>query len=351
MIHEPVVYHWDAAKGSGVAHPVPFYWTDVTTTGNNHHHTVTLAQFNADCLNCHDQSGTTTKAGPTCTVCHTLGSPVATGLTAGTCMSCHVGANFTTKGPTGSAWPNLQGSHPKHLSLATFTRTTPAQPATMTGSAYPVCSACHLGSVPGDATNTHYSNANKRVITPITAGPASVAIVTTFNAKSGTAGTTVSASAFTCSNISCHGGQVTLGWQTQTLTVNANTWCLSCHKMASTATQFNDATGRHPSKHNGISCDHCHDMSATTNNKAGVTNHFKYLDTTVVSGVSGTPADQYPSDTIKFGTTVTTPATANTAPGNPTTPTYTVTSTTQGRGGCALSCHQTSHTTSGNTWN
>ena len=352
MIHEPVVYHWNAAKGSGVAHPVPFYWTDVTTTGNNHHHTVTLAQFTADCLNCHDQSGTTTKAGPTCTVCHTLGSPLATGMTTGTCMSCHVGANFTTKGPTGSAWPNLQGSHPKHLSLATFTRTTPALPATMTGSAYPVCSACHLGSVPGDTTNTHYSNASKRVAIPKSATtPASVAIVTTFNAKSGTAGTTPSTSAFTCSNISCHGGQVTPGWQTGTLTVNANTYCITCHKITSTASslQFNDAIGVHnnPNAHNQT-CDHCHDMNAITNNKAGVTNHFKYLDTTVVSGVSGTPNDQYPSDTIKFGTTVTTPATGNPAGSSPT---YTVTSTTQGRGGCALSCHGTSHTTSGNKWN
>ena len=265
-------------------------------------------------------------------------------------MSCHVGANFTTKGPTGSAWPNLQGSHPKHLSLSTFTRTTPALPATMTGSAYPVCSACHLGSVPGDATNTHYSNASKRVAIPKSATtPASVAIVTTFNAKSGTAGTTPSTSAFTCSNISCHGGQVTPGWQTGTLTVNANTYCITCHKITSTSLQFNDAIGVHnnPTAHNQT-CDHCHDMNATTNNKAGVTNHFKYLDTTVVSGVSGTPNDQYPSDTIKFGTTVTTPATGNPATSSPT---YTVTSTTQGRGGCALSCHGTSHTTSGNKWN
>lgn len=344
QVHDPVTNHWNAPKGSGIAHPVPFLGTDISTAGN-HHQTVTLAQFNGECLNCHDQSGTTTKTGPVCTVCHTLGSPVATGMTAGTCLSCHVGASFTTQGPTGTAWPNLQGAHPKHLSLLTFTRTTPALPAPLSASAYPDCEACHVGSVPGDTAQTHYSNANKRLASPITAGPASVAIDPTFNAKSGTAGTTASASAFTCSNVSCHGGQTTPGWQSGTLTVNATTYCIACHKVASTATQYNDATGRHnnPGAHNQT-CDYCHDM---TQAKTGVQNHFKYLDTTAVSGVSGTPSDQYPSDTVKFGGGAT-PATGAL--------TYTVSGTfngvtlSQGNGGCALSCHGTPHTNDQNYW-
>ena len=341
--HTPSTHHWAAPKGSGVAHPVPFYATD-TSSGGNGHQTVTLAQFNGECINCHDASGTSTKSGPVCTVCHTLGSPVATGLTAGTCLSCHVGSSFKTQGPTGTTWPNLAGSHAKHLALATFTRTTPALPSGLTASAYPLCEACHVGSVPGDAANTHYSNANKRATTPKTAGPGTVSVHATFNAKSGSAATVVSASAFTCSNISCHGGQVTPGWQTGSLTVNANTWCLSCHKAVSTtsSTQYNDATGRHtsPSDHNQT-CDHCHDM---TQAKPGAQNHFKYLDTTAVSGIGTAFTDQYPSDTIKFGQTgVTTPASGAL--------TYTVTSTTQGRGGCALSCHGQTHTTTGNTWN
>ncbi|WIL22444.1 MAG: CxxxxCH/CxxCH domain-containing protein [Geothrix sp.] len=332
--HVPATNHWAAPKGSGVAHPVPFLSTATSTAGYSHQ-TVTLAQFNLECATCHDQSGTTTKTGPVCTVCHTLGSPLTTGLGAGTCLSCHTGANFTKAGPTGAAWPNLAGAHPKHLNLITFTRTTPALPASLTASAYPDCEACHVGSVPYDSAQTHYSNANKRLATPVTAGPASVSIDPTFNAQSGAAGTTASASAFTCSNVSCHGGQTTPGWQTGTITVNATTYCVACHKIASTATQFNDATGRHnnPGAHNQT-CDYCHVMTQATQ---GAQNHFKYLDN---SGVRQAP-DQLSSDTIKFGGG-SQPATGAL--------TYTVNATI-GRGGCALSCHGQGHTTTGNVWN
>ena len=337
--HTPTAtaYHWNAPQGSGAAHPIPFLGTDLST-GGNPHQAVSLAQFNGECSNCHDQTGASTKSGPVCTVCHTLGSPLGTGMTAGTCLSCHVGAAFATQGPTGTAWPNLMGSHPKHLALSTFTRGTPALPTALASAAYPQCQACHFKSLPGDTNNTHYSNASKRVASPISSGPASVAVHATFNAQGGTAGFVSSASAFTCSNISCHGGQVTPGWQTGTLTVNANTYCITCHKITSTATQYNDATGRHnnPSAHNQT-CDHCHDMSTATNNRTGVVNHFRYLDTTAVR----TATDQLSSDTVKFGGG-STPATGAL--------TYTV-NATQGRGGCALSCHGQTHTTTGNIWN
>jgi hypothetical protein len=78
-----------------------------------------------------------------------------------------------------------------------------------------------------------------------------------------------------------------------------------------------------------------------TQAKPGAQNHFKYLETTAVSGVSGTPSDQYPSDTILFGASVTG------------TKTYTVTGTgnAQGKGGCALTCHGENHSTANNHWN
>lgn len=341
--HEPVVFHWNAAKGAGVAHPVPFLSTDTSTAGN-HHQTLTLAQFNGECLTCHDSSGTsTTKSGPICTACHTLGSPVATGMTAGTCLSCHMGASFTTMGPQGpsnQAWPNTPGAHAKHLSLSTFTRSSPALPAGL-GANYPQCEACHVGSVPGDAAQTHYSNANKLAAGHPVAGPASVSIHATFNSQASTAGT-AGTTAMTCSNISCHGGQVSPAWQTGTLPFNATTYCTACHTV--NAAEYNAPIGRHndPSDHRDT-CDHCHDLSPA-NVKIGAVNHFKYLDTTVVSGVSGTPPDQYPSDTILFGGGVT-PATG--------AKTYTVTGTgnAQGRGGCALTCHGKTHTTSNEHWN
>jgi len=331
QIHTPTNNHWNLPKGSGVAHPVPFLSTDLST-GGNHHQTLTLAQFNGECTTCHDVSGVSSKTGPTCNVCHTLADPTTVATGAGTCLSCHVGASFKTQGPTGSSWPNLQGAHPKHLSLLTFTRGTPALPASLTAS---VCEACHVGSVPGDSANTHYSNANKRLSTPILSGPASVSIDPSFNAQSGTAGITASASAFTCSNVACHGGQTTPGWQSGVITKNATTYCNACHKVASTATQYNDATGRHnnPGAH-AQTCDYCHDM---TQAKQGAQDHFKYLDT---SAVRITP-DELSSDTVKFGGGAT-PATGAL--------TYTTTATL-GRGGCALSCHGQTHTTSGNVWN
>ena len=331
QVHDPTVNHWTAPKGSGVAHPVPFLSTSVSTAGYSHQ-TVTLAQFNLECTNCHDQSGATTKTGPVCVTCHTLGSPLTAGMTAGTCLSCHTGTNFTTKGPTGAAWPNLTGAHPKHLALGTFTRTTPALPTTLTSSAYPDCEACHVGSVPEDPAQTHYSNANMRTTGHPTAGPASVSVDPTFNAMSGGAGTTASASAFTCSNISCHGGQVTPGWQTGTIPLDSppNNYCRSCHKENKTKTQYNDADGTHLENgtHSGASCSVCHLMTNGTN---GANNHWKYLDTTPVYA---TP-DQLSSDTIHFDGT--------TATGGTYTP-----KTTLGSGNCTVQCHGQGH--NGNSW-
>jgi len=125
--------------------------------------------------------------------------------------------------------------------------------------------------------------------------------------------------------------------------VNADTYCIACHKAISTAnsTQYNDATGRHVSPGNHTqTCDHCHDMSTSTNNRTGVVNHFKYLDTTAVRTVT----DQLSSDTIKFGGGAT-PASGAMI--------YTVRAT-QGQGGCALSCHSQTHdypTNTKYTWN
>jgi predicted CxxxxCH...CXXCH cytochrome family protein len=159
-----------------------------------------------------------------------------------------------------------------------------------------------------------------------------------FKARTGTLGTTPSLTAFTCNAVSCHGGQTTPGWQSGKLNFNATTYCMACHKIASTATQYNDATGRHnnPNNHNQT-CDYCHDMNKATNNKTGVINHFKYLDTQAVR----VSPDQLSSDTVKFGGGAT-PATGSKV--------YTPNGTL-GQGGCALSCHGQSHPTGNNTWN
>jgi predicted CxxxxCH...CXXCH cytochrome family protein len=310
------------ANGPGVAaHPAPFL-KGVLSNGGNQHQTMTLAVFNTECINCHDERLPSSKIGPACMTCHIADSPLASGKGPDTCLSCHTDATFKTKGPAGATYPNLAGAHAKHLNLLTTLD----------------CATCHLGAQPyeGGTSQPHYNGANRGPNgAPKTTGPATVIINTLFKAQTGTLGTTPSPTALTCNAVSCHGGQTTPGWQTGKLTVNATTYCTSCHKVASTATQYNDATGRHnnPGAHN-TTCDYCHVMTQAT---PGAQNHFKYLNTTAVRV---TP-DQLSSDTIKFG-----------GGSQPATGALTYTPTgTLGRGGCALSCHGTGHTTSGNVWN
>jgi hypothetical protein len=104
--------------------------------------------------------------------------------------------------------------------------------------------------------------------------------------------------------------------------------------VASAATQYNDATGRHSESRHNQTCDYCHDMTVA---KPGAQNHFKYLNTSVVR----VAPDQLSSDTIKFGGG-SQPATGAL--------TYSVTGTL-GHGGCALSCHGEGHSINNNVWN
>jgi predicted CxxxxCH...CXXCH cytochrome family protein len=321
------------ANGPGAAaHPAPFLTGLTTTTGTlNTHQNATPAQFAAECITCHDETGPGAgKSGPSCTVCHIAGSPLAAGKGPGTCASCHSDATFKTLGPTTvAAYPNVPGAHAKHLGL-------PASNGI-------ACATCHAGSMPGEggANQPHYTGANRGPNGTATGkGYGNVTLSTTFKAMTGTLSTTPSPTAFTCAAVSCHGGQTTPGWQSGKLVVNGSTYCMSCHKVAAAASQYNDATGRHanPGQHN-VACSTCHDM---TQAKPGAQNHFKYLHTTAVSGVSGTPADQYPSDTIRFDTSI--------VFSNGTGPSYTA--SPQGQGYCTLTCHSGGEQhDSGRHWN
>jgi predicted CxxxxCH...CXXCH cytochrome family protein len=324
-------YHWGLPQGSGAPHPVPFYIGQISTATGNTHQTVTQAQFTSECSGCHEVNNpTSTFPGPTCTKCHTLGSPFASAL--GTCLSCHVGANFSTKGPQGLAtqiWPNTPGAHAKHINLLTFTRGTQG---TLSNAIFAnVCATCHLGSLPGDTLNTHYANARKTVTTPVSAGPAPVNFDATFKSKNGAGpalNPSFTGSNLTCSNVSCHGGKATPAW-TSTYTVNTASYCLNCHAISSSA-NYNDARGTHSSgSHPSATCAACHDMSTTTNNTSGVINHFKYLDTPVAAQ----SADQLSRDTIKIVLRVGGAGNGMDAGG-----TYTP-SATVGSGTCALTCH------------
>ncbi len=341
-IHVPASNHWNMPKGSGVAHHVPFYKGYLSTAGYSHQ-AVTTTQFNAECINCHDLSGTSSKSGPTCAACHLLASPVTvaagTGTGIGTCLSCHVNTNggmaFTTQGPVGgSAWPNLPRAHVKHTTLSTFTRGTPV--IGLSTEPYPACAACHTGFLPGEGGLTnqaHYDKANTRSGTGSTGTtPTPVAIHATFNAKASTASAASSTNP-TCSAVSCHGGITTPAWSGTLPAVTSGSNCTSCHANRSTSTQYNDARGSHTrGEHPNVGCLICHDMNPATNNVQGVTNHYNYLDTTVAA----VSPDQRSIDTIKVviynGTTITTGVVSG--------GTIMATSgTSVGTANCALTCH------------
>ncbi|MBK8790796.1 MAG: CxxxxCH/CxxCH domain-containing protein [Holophagaceae bacterium] len=319
-VHTAAANDWTS---SGVPHPIPFLTGQTDNQGNGHLN-LTAAQFTADCANCHAHTGTSPVASaPLCSKCHTLANPTVVATGAGTCLSCHAGASGLPKGPTGTGFPSIAGAHAKHMNLAT----------TLT------CDACHAGS--GTGTATHYANANTRTGTPV--APASVSMNILFKGKTG-ANPAFTPATLTCSNVSCHGGQVTPSWMG---TLNSSTQCTACHGVATSAaaaTQYNDAFGRHSlgthnatNAANAIACTTCHNMA---NGSPGALAHFKYLNTTAVDGVAtGLPADQMPSGTIVFNPAIVT------GPG-----TYTVTSATQGNGGCALTCHTHIHLPTYDTW-
>ncbi|MDP1833078.1 MAG: hypothetical protein Q8K67_13545 [Geothrix sp.] len=255
------------ANGPAAAnHPIPYI--DAT------HTTVTQAQFNAACINCHAVSGTSpVSAAPLCATCHKVASPLAAGTAAGTCLSCHSGPAGLPVGPTGAAFPSIAGAHAKHMALPNVS-----------------CASCHSGI--GAGSLTHYNAANARVTPP--ASPAPVAIAATFNAQTGAA--TFSTSALTCSTSSCHGGQATPNWQTGALALasaaaTSNTYCASCH--ASGTTQFNSYNSGQHSKHSPAYCADCHNVLSG----ATQTSHWANLQTSTMEG----PA----SATIQFSAAAT----------------------------------------------
>jgi len=133
------------------------------------------------------------------------------------------------------------------------------------------CSVCHLGAGGGSALHQN--------------GVADVSIDGLFNARSGAA--SFNATAKTCSNLSCHGGQTTPNWTTGTLSATS---CTSCHQRGTS--QYNSYNSGEHSKHvssEGISCTACHNTTLLS------IGHFAGLET---SGF-----EQSPGSTIGGGGT------------------------------------------------
>ena len=236
------IVHVNFSWSGGASHSVPF-------TGANHT-SVTSSNFAANCGSCHFETGSATKIGPTCTVCHQTGSP----LTSRNCTSCHGDP------PSGATYPNVAGKHAVHGALP----------------GVGVCNPCHNGLDTG--TLEHYNRANARSgKNALRVPPGDIAFLAAYNAKSGPA--SFNATNRTCSNVICHGGQATPDWQTATANaIDVPNACLSCH--VSGTTQYNSYFSGEHARHisafglSATTCKRCHDVA-----KVNVSGHFQNLAT------------------------------------------------------------------------
>ncbi len=186
--------------------------------------------------------------GPACSDCHTAGSPDINNR----CISCHGNP------PDGTIAPNIAGSHAVHNALPKVTG---------------ICDSCHNGQ--GSQTLNMFN------------GTVNLVFLSAYNARSGAA--SFDATAKTCSNVSCHGGQQTPDWETGSL--NVNTGCSSCHEAA--PVQFNSFRNDEDEQHNFhlgetdpfdgqlIFCTDCHNVTNLA------INHFTNLDTPAMEGLAG----------------------------------------------------------------
>lgn len=235
-----------AGGPGGADHSVPFLET--------RHTSVTPLGFAANCGACHSETGPAAKTGPTCTVCHKAGSPLA----ASNCGSCHADP------PSGAAteYPNVAGAHAGHIALNDAGTTIS-------------CNTCHDRL--GTNTLSHYNRANARLgMDALRVPPGEVAFLAAYDAKSGTS--SFNAANRTCSNVSCHGGQTTPDWQAAAGTIDVVNACTSCH--FSGTTQYNSYnSGKHEVHvarfgRSSTTCKQCHDAT-----KVNVTGHFQNLAT------------------------------------------------------------------------
>jgi len=277
------------ANGPGQPnHAVPFL--DVT------HTSVNQAGFDGNCGLCHAVTGTSpSPSAPLCTSCHQAGSP----LTVNACASCHANP------PGGTAFPDVAGKHAKHNALTNVTG---------------LCSACHRNATSG--TLTHYTHADGRTgHDSLRVAPGEVATDPAYNGKAGAA--SFNATAYTCSNVSCHGGQTTPSWLTGALASTTEAGCRACHALGTAQgvpennSPYSGLHALHLNSTQNLQCVECHAMA---NGTPGALNHFKALNTAAMEGPAG--------DTVAFSTT--TPATSYVP-------------ATQSCGSGAFSCHGHAH--------
>jgi predicted CxxxxCH...CXXCH cytochrome family protein len=198
----------------------------------------------ASCANqyCHGLTLTgVANSGPSCDKnagingCHSIPYDPLTVI----CGACH------RIPPDGTRFPNLAGKHGKHATSNTTS-----------------CNICH------DGASSYVGDHHDNVI--------NFSFLAAYTPRTGLT-PSYNATAKTCANMSCHGGQTTPAWYTGT--INVNTQCTSCHAVGTA--QYNSASSGEHNKHvNGenIACTTCHDTTALA------VNHFTRLDTSTMEG-------------------------------------------------------------------
>ncbi len=184
--------------------------------------------------------------------CHFTSTPTWGGALSNGCASCH-------NNGAGEPWPST-GAHNAHFTALGVSLSTQVNNGTAVQAK---CDYCHTG-------NTHAD------------GTVQVSVAATYDDLS--AGTP----AYTtqCSNISCHGGQITPAW---TGTIDANTQCTSCHKAESVATEYNSATsGMHGITGVVSGQNHGSSVACTSCHNGQPANHFS--DTGLASSAMNRPA-------------------------------------------------------------
>ncbi len=183
-------------------------------------------------------------SGPPCTTCHSFPFDPSTVV----CGICH------QIPPGGTAFPNQAGKHAKH---ATSDKTS--------------CDICHNGA------SAYIGDHRDGVI--------NFNFLAAYTPKTGLT-PSFDASAKTCSNVSCHGGQITPSWDTGSLDVG--TQCDRCHSYGTS--QYNSySSGEHylhlldpnDGPQPKLFCTDCHDTSLLAEN------HFTRLSTTAMEGPAG----------------------------------------------------------------
>ena len=238
----------ETCHAPNTAHPTPWLPGRGTTQGTANTAThATAANIMTSCTPCHGNSlnGGNAAVAPSCmggpnggVACH-VSSP---GVTPRGCTSCHGNP------PSGTVSPDRGFSHGSH------------------GFPNVPCSACHTGA--GAGTSTHGT------------GTPTVVMPSAYQAKSGGTATYTPAT-FTCSNVSCHGGQTTPSWRETNAAnlIDVNTQCTKCHTYG-TGQNNGFSSGEHNKHVNGksIACTKCHNTTTLA------ATHFTTLSTAAMEG-------------------------------------------------------------------